>query len=481
MSSDFASGDFSSDDDYEGLDPAEMQEYSRAAELVFAELQSRLGEGNPQPRLEPTRRVVELLGDVHRAYPIIHIAGTNGKTSTARLIENILRAYGLSTGLFTSPHLITVNERIVLDGVPVRDDVLVTNWLDIKPYVELVDRELEAKSEPRLTFFEVMTVLAYATFADAPVDVAVVEAGLGGEWDSTNVADGAVAVFTPVDLDHMERLGSTIEAIARTKSGIIKPASMVISATQAPEVRAVLEEAAELTESTLSFLSDTSEPQVGSPLAVVSRAMAVGGQLITVQGLAGRYEDVFLALYGDHQADNAAVAIGAVESFLGGASQALEEDVLSEAFATVSSPGRLQLVASDPTVLVDAAHNPHSAHSLARALKSYFSFDDITIVLAAFDDKDVEGIITALAPVAARFVVTTAPSERSRDALSVSQLVAEIAGAEKVVMEVDPVVAVTMARNFAAASESGAVVVTGSISLVGLTLDLAHQTQGWTL
>lgn len=481
MSSDYASGDFSSDDDYEGLDPVEMQEYSRAAELVFSELQSRLGEGNPQPRLEPTRRVVELLGDVHRAYPIIHIAGTNGKTSTARLIESILRAYGLSTGLFTSPHLINVTERIVLNGVPVRDDVFVTNWLDIKPYVELVDRELEAKSEPRLTFFEVMTVLAYATFADAPVDVAVVEAGLGGEWDSTNVADGAVAVFTPVDLDHMERLGSTIDAIARTKSGIIKPASMVISATQAPEVRAVLEDAAELTESTLSFLSDTSEPQVGSPLAVVSRAMAVGGQLITVQGLAGRYQDVFLALYGDHQADNAAVAIGAVESFLGGASQALEEDVLSEAFATVSSPGRLQLVASEPTVLVDAAHNPHSAHSLARALESYFSFDDITIVIAAFEDKDVAGIIAALAPVATRFVVTTAPSERSRDALSLSQSVADSVGSDKVVTESDPAVAVTLARNFAAATPAGAVVVTGSISLVGLTLDLSSQTQGWTL
>lgn len=481
MSSDYASGDFSSDDDYEGLDPVEMQEYSRAAELVFSELQSRLGEGNPQPRLEPTRRVVELLGDVHRAYPIIHIAGTNGKTSTARLIESILRAYGLSTGLFTSPHLINVTERIVLNGVPVRDDVFVTNWLDIKPYVELVDRELEAKSEPRLTFFEVMTVLAYATFADAPVDVAVVEAGLGGEWDSTNVADGAVAVFTPVDLDHMERLGSTIDAIARTKSGIIKPASMVISATQAPEVRAVLEDAAELTESTLSFLSDTSEPQVGSPLAVVSRAMAVGGQLITVQGLAGLYQDVFLALYGDHQADNAAVAIGAVESFLGGASQALEEDVLSEAFATVSSPGRLQLVASEPTVLVDAAHNPHSAHSLARALESYFSFDDITIVIAAFEDKDVAGIIAALAPVATRFVVTTAPSERSRDALSLSQSVADSVGSDKVVTESDPAVAVTLARNFAAATPAGAVVVTGSISLVGLTLDLSSQTQGWTL
>ncbi|MEG2490555.1 MAG: Mur ligase family protein, partial [Aurantimicrobium sp.] len=362
----FANGDFSSDDDYEGIDPAEMDEYSRAAQLVFQELSVRLGEGNPQPRLEPTRRVVELLGDVHRAYPIIHIAGTNGKTTTARLIEAILRSYGLATGVFTSPHLVSFNERILLDGVPVRDDVLVTNWLDVKPYVELVDAELEAKGEPRLTFFEVMTILAYGTFADAPVDVAIVEAGLGGEWDSTNVADGVVAVFTPIALDHTDRLGKDLDAIARTKSGIIKPAAMVVSAAQNPVVRAVLEEAADLTESTLTFVSTTDTPEVGNPIAVVSRAVAVGGQLVTIQGAAGRYEDLFLALYGDHQAENAALAIAAVEAFLGGASQALEQAVLDEAFATVSSPGRLQLVAADPTVLVDAAHNPHGAASLAK-------------------------------------------------------------------------------------------------------------------
>ncbi|MBU6265884.1 MAG: dihydrofolate synthase, partial [Actinomycetales bacterium] len=298
----FANGDFSSDDDYEGIDPSEMDEYSRAAQLVFQELSVRLGEGNPQPRLEPTRRVVELLGDVHRAYPIIHIAGTNGKTTTARLIEAILRSYGLATGVFTSPHLVSFNERILLDGVPVRDDVLVTNWLDVKPYVELVDAELEAKGEPRLTFFEVMTILAYGTFADAPVDVAIVEAGLGGEWDSTNVADGVVAVFTPIALDHTDRLGKDLDAIARTKSGIIKPAAMVVSAAQNPIVRAVLEEAADLTESTLTFVSTTDTPEVGNPVAVVSRAVAVGGQLVTIQGAAGRYEDLFLALYGDHQA-----------------------------------------------------------------------------------------------------------------------------------------------------------------------------------
>ncbi|MEY2698460.1 MAG: hypothetical protein RL720_416 [Actinomycetota bacterium] len=477
----FAKGDFSSDDDYDGLDPAEMDEYSRAAQLVFQELSVRLGEGNPQPRLEPTRRVVELLGDVHRAYPIIHIAGTNGKTTTARLIESILRSYGLATGVFTSPHLVSFNERILLDGVPVRDDVLVTNWLDVKPYVELVDSELEAKGEPRLTFFEVMTILAYGTFADAPVDVAVVEAGLGGEWDSTNVADGVVAVFTPIAMDHMERLGGDLDAIARTKSGIIKPSSMVVSAAQTPVVRAVLEEAADLTESTLTFVSETTSPEVGNPVAVVSRAVAVGGQLVTIQGAAGRYEDLFLALYGDHQAENAALAIAAVEAFLGGASQALEQEVLDEAFATISSPGRLQLVASDPTVLVDAAHNPHGAHSLAQALGTYFTFDDVTVVLAIFEDKDADGIVEALAPIASRFIVTNAPSERSRAARELGFLVADKVGEDNVFVEPDPVVALAMARGYAANNDKGAAVVTGSISLVGLTVGLAAETQGWTL
>lgn len=477
----FANGDFSSDDDYEGLDPAEMDEYSRASQLVFQELSVRLGEGNPQPRLEPTRRVVELLGDVHRAYPIIHIAGTNGKTTTARLIESVLRAYGLATGVFTSPHLVSFNERILINGVPVRDDVLVTNWLDVKPYVELVDAELEAKGEPRLTFFEVMTILAYGTFADAPVDVAIVEAGLGGEWDSTNVADGAVAVFTPIALDHTDRLGKDLDAIARTKSGIIKPSSMVVSAAQEPVVRAVLEEAVDLTESTLTFVSATDAPEVGNPVAVVSRAVAVGGQLVTIQGAAGRYEDLFLVLYGDHQAENAALAIAAVEAFLGGASQALEQEVLDEAFATVTSPGRLQLVAADPTVLLDAAHNPHGAHSLARALGTYFTFDDVTVVLAIFDDKDAEGIIDALKPIATRFVVTTAPSERTRSARDLGFLVADKVGDDKVIVEEDPVVALAMARGYASNSEKSAVVVTGSITLVGLTVGLAAETQGWTL
>jgi dihydrofolate synthase/folylpolyglutamate synthase len=466
------------DDNAEELDPeildaAEQDEYARAAALVLTELLARMGEGDPQPRLEPTRRVVELLGDVHRAYPVIHIAGTNGKTSTSRLIESLLRAYGLRTGLFTSPHLVSFTERILLDGEPLRDDLLVTNWLDVKPYVELVDRELQAKGEPRLTFFEVLTILAYGTFADAPVDVAIVEAGLGGEWDSTNVADGVVAVFTPIDLDHMDRLGATLELIARTKSGIIKPASMVVTAAQSPEAAAVLHEAAELTESTLTV--------VGSDVTVTQSAVAVGGQVISVSGVAGDYSDIFLNLYGDHQAANAALAIAAVEAFLGGGSMALDADLVAEAFATVTSPGRLQLVATAPTVLVDAAHNPHGAESLAHAVSRYFAFDDVTVVLGVFADKDAAGILAALEPMATRVIATTAPSERALSARNLAVIAREVLGAERVVEEADPLVALTMARGYAAATEKGAVIVTGSITLVGLTLAAATDTNGWTL
>lgn len=473
MSKGFAEGDFSSDDNYEGLDPAELDEYARAAALVHQELLTRFGEGNPQPRLEPTRRVVELLGDVHRAYPIIHIAGTNGKTTTARLIESILRAYGLRTGVFTSPHLVSFNERILIDGVPVADDVLVTNWLDVKPYVEMVDAELLAKGEPRLTYFEVLTILAYGTFADSPVDVAVVEAGLGGEWDSTNVADGAVAVFTPIDLDHVDRLGRDIDAIARTKSGIIKPASMVVSASQSSDAAAVLAEAAQLTESSLTV--------IGDDVKLLSSAVAVGGQMISVQGVAGRYEELFLALYGDHQAQNAALAIAAVEAFLGGGTQELDADVLAEAFATVTSPGRLQLLATEPTVLVDAAHNPHGAASLVSAVGKYFAFDAVTVVLAILDDKDAAGIVKALAPVVSNFIVTTAPSERALEAATLGRLVEALAGNSTVTVEADPLVALTMARGLAAQTEKGAVIVTGSITLVGLAVAAAADTQGWTL
>ncbi|CAN5303330.1 folylpolyglutamate synthase/dihydrofolate synthase family protein [soil metagenome] len=454
------------DSDYE-LEDAEYQE---DADRVYEELLARIGESNPQPRLSATRRTVELLGDPQRSYPIIHITGTNGKTSTSRMIESILRAYGLRTGLMTSPHLVRFNERIVIDGQPISNRALAANWEDIRPFVELVDSELAEKGEGPLTFFEALTVLAFASFADAPVDVAVVEVGMGGEWDSTNVGDGQVAVFTPIALDHTQRLGSTVAEIARTKAGIIKPVANVVSALQSADALAELERAAELTESTFSVEGDT--------FALEASAVAVGGQVITVRGLAGTYRDLFLPLFGDHQGHNAALAISAVESFLGGGDQPLVGDVLAEGLATATSPGRLQVIGTEPTVLVDAAHNPHGAQALAAALGSYFTFDEIVFVVGILQDKDARGIVEALAPVAARFHVTQSQSERAIPYDELSGLVLELSGEDQTYQFETVEQAIRDARDWAAQGERRAVVVTGSITLVGEAIALSAA-EGW--
>ncbi len=459
----FASGNegtnLDDDSDYE-LEDAEYQE---DADRVYAELLARIGEAAPQPRLDATRRALELLGDPQRSYPIVHVTGTNGKTSTSRMTESILRAYGLRTGLMTSPHLVRVNERIVVDGQPISNRALAANWDDITPFLDLVDGELTDKGEEPLTFFEALTVLAYASFADAPVDVAVIEVGMGGEWDSTNVGDGQVAVFAPIALDHTQRLGSTVAEIARTKAGIIKPAAAVVSAIQAPDALAELERAAELTESTLAV--------EGSGFALESSTLAVGGQVITVRGLAGTYSDLFLPLFGDHQGHNAALAIAAVESFLGGGTQPLVGDVLAEGLATATSPGRLQIVGTEPTVIVDAAHNPHGAAALAAALTSYFTFDEIAVVLGVLQDKDARGIVEALAPVATAFYVTQSQSERAIPADELLDIVRETSEESEDFDSFEE--AIVRARHWAAESERRAVIVTGSITLVGEAIELA--------
>lgn len=265
----------------------EQTDWRDEADAVYDELMERVGEGQPEPRLAPTRRACELLGDIHRAWPMIHITGTNGKSSTARITESLLRAHGLRTGLLTSPHLVRLNERIGIDGAPISDERLVANWRDIEPFLAIVDAELEDAGEVRLTFFEALTVLAFACFADAPVDVAVVEVGMGGEWDSTNVADGSVAVFTPISLDHQGRLGNTVAEIARTKAGIIKPGASVVSAAQLPDAAAEIEAAAKRNDAKLYV-----EP---NEFAVTADHMAVGGRLISVRGLTGQYDDLPLA------------------------------------------------------------------------------------------------------------------------------------------------------------------------------------------
>ncbi|TQL47775.1 dihydrofolate synthase/folylpolyglutamate synthase [Homoserinimonas aerilata] len=440
------------------------------ADAVYAELLGRVGESAPRPRLEPTRRAAELLGDPQRAYPVIHLAGTNGKTSTSRIAESLLRATGVRTGLLTSPHLVRVNERIVIDGESISNEAFIAAYRDIRPYLEMVDAELTAAGEPALTFFEAFTVLAFAAFADAPIDVAVVETGMGGEWDSTNIADGEVAVFTPISLDHTHRLGSTVREIAATKAGIVKPGSVVVSAAQSPDALA------EITKKAVGL--DVDLRVQGEAFDVTSHSVAVGGQLVSIRGLVGSYDDVFLPLYGSHQAQNAAVAVAAVEAFLGGGTQALAPDVVEEAFATVVSPGRLELVGIEPTVLVDAAHNPDGASALVSALGEYFTFDEVGIVLGVLEDKDVEGVVRALAPVATRFYVTQSHSERAIPSDDLAYVVRNIAGPDAV-WEYDSLVAAAdAARGWAAEQPKRAVVVTGSITLVGEVLQLAEQL-GW--
>jgi len=461
----FASGDEGTNVDDDSEWDLEDSEYQDDADRVYEELLARVGEAAPQPRLEPTRRVTELLGDPQRSYPIIHVTGTNGKTSTSRIAESILRAYGLRTGLMTSPHLVRVNERIVIDGQPISNRALAANWADVRPYIDMVDAELIANSEDTLTYFEALTVLAFAAFADAPIDVAVIEVGMGGEWDSTNVGDGQVAVFTPIALDHTQRLGSTVAEIARTKAGIIKPVASVVSAVQSSDALAELERAVELTESSLEV--------EGDGFALESSAVAVGGQVITVRGLAETYSDLFLPMFGDHQGHNAALAIAAVESFLGAGTQPLVGDVLAEGLATATSPGRLQVVGVDPTVIVDAAHNPHGAAALAAALGTYFTFDEIVVVLGVLQDKDAAGIVAALAPVAARFNVTQSQSERAVPHDQLAELVVEHAGQDSTYQFETFEQAVADARAWAAESDRRAVLVTGSITLVGEAIALA--------
>lgn len=447
---------------------SEERDWRAAADEVYAELLARVGESQPQPRLEATRRAAELLGDVHRAAPVVHVTGTNGKTSTARMIESLLRATGLRTGLLTSPHLVRVNERVQLDGEPVSDETFVRVGEDIRPVLLIVDAELVASGEPPLTFFEALTVLGFACFADAPVDVVVLEVGMGGEWDSTNVADGQVAVFTPIALDHQRRLGWTVAEIAATKAGIIKPAASVVSAIQTPEAMAELLSKAEEFEANVAVER--------RDFAVESGAVAVGGQLLDLRGRAGSYREVFLPLYGDHQAQNAAVALAAVETFLGDGQRALDESVVAEGFATVTSPGRLQLVGTDPTVLVDAAHNPHGARALAAAMTEFFDFDELAVVLGVLGDKDADGIVAELAPVATEFLVTRSESDRAVDAEALDALVAHSGLPHRVVQPL--IAALADARAWAVAGPKRAVLATGSITLVGEVMALAAA-EGW--
>ena len=437
---------------------------SKAA-FVLEELMKRVPENKIRPRLEPTRRAVELLGDPQRSYRVIHITGTNGKTSTTRFIERILREHGLRTGRFTSPHLVKFTERMAIDGEPVSDEVLYSVYIDIEPILEMVDQELAAQSEAPLTFFEALSVLGFAVFADAPVDVLVLEVGMGGAWDSTNVADGDVAVFTPIGLDHMDRLGNTITEIAETKSGIIKQGALVVSSDQSAEALEVLKHVA----------GEKAEGQflLGKDFSVEFHEATSTGQRVMVSGLAGRYGPYEAPVFGIHQSANLAVAIAAVEAFLGGGQVPIADDVLRSAVADLSSPGRLQLVRTEPALLLDGAHNPAGAKTLATSLKAEFSDKPLVGLLAVLSDKDVTGVISELAGCFQHVVATASSSNRSLEAQSLEAIARDHSGA---VTESASETKSALERARTIAREiDGMVVVTGSISLVGDVLQILQE------
>jgi dihydrofolate synthase/folylpolyglutamate synthase len=389
---------------------------------VEKELLARWPETRLQPSLARISALVDLLGSPHRAYPVVQVAGTNGKTTTARMVDELLRGFGLRVGRFTSPHLQSVRERIVLDGEPVSAERFVETYDDIAPYVQMVD----AGGEHPMSFFEVMVGMAYATFADAPVDVAVIEVGMGGTWDATNVVDARVAVVTPVALDHAEYLGPDVGTIAGEKAGIIKPGAVAVLAQQPEEAARVLLERAAQVGAGLAL--------EGRDFGVLSRGVAVGGQQLTLQGLGGVYEELFLPLHGVHQAHNAACALAAAEATLnrGGSPEPLDADVVRAAFAGMDSPGRLEVVRRSPTVLVDAAHNPAGAAVLADAVEEAFGFAHLVGLVAVLADKDAEGILAALEPVFEEVVVTRTSSPRSIDPDELREIAEDVFGEDRV-------------------------------------------------
>jgi len=446
-----------------------------SVESVYAELLGRAPENKMEPRLAPLFRAMDVLGEPNKAFPIIHVTGTNGKTSTSRMIESVLRAQGLSTGRYTSPHLSKVTERISIDGHPVSDETFVRIWDEIRPYLQIVDAELEAEGQPRLTYFECLTILGFAVFADQPVNVAIIEVGLGGITDATNVGDGQVSVITPISLDHTDLLGDTTEDIAHEKAGIIKPGGFLVSAAQPLDAAQVLLEKAKDVGVPFRF--------EGVEFGVESRTVAVGGQMVTIQGIAGRYPDLLVPLHGAHQAQNAAVAVAALEAFFGGEKE-LPFDVLQEGFAAATSPGRLEVVRSAPTIIVDAAHNPDGIKASAAALKEAFTFSRLVPVVGVLKEKDAEeilrGLKESLGDVAEEYCFTQSNSPRAVPAAELAELAIDLGfGEDNVHIEekLDDALEWAVERAEANDDLSGGVLVTGSITLVAEARILLGKTE----
>jgi len=439
----------------------------------------------PETKIEPsTDRIValmELLGSPQRAYPCIHVAGTNGKTSVTRMIDALLTALHRRTGRTTSPHLQSAVERIAIDGQPISPAKYVEIYSEIEPFVELVDKQSQEQGGPAMSKFEVLVAMAFVAFADAPVDIAVVEVGLGGRWDATNIIDAPVAVVTPIGIDHVEFLGPDLASIANEKAGIIKRHKLdaMTGEAGADTVAVIAQQQPEAMEVLLrqTVEADAAVAREGSEFAVLSRQVAVGGQLLELQGLGGVYPEIFLPLHGEHQAHNAAVALAAVEAFFGaGADRQLDIEAIRSGFASVIIPGRLERVRSAPAVFLDAAHNPHGAAALAETLQSEFDFRRLVGVISVMGDKDVAGILGALEPAFDEIVVTHNGSPRAMETDALAGIALEIFGEDRVVVAPTLLDAVETATAMVeeAAEDGGAegfsgtgIVITGSVVTAG--------------
>ncbi len=454
---------------------------------VEAQILARAPEHKVQPSLERVELALDYLGNPQKTFKAVHITGTNGKTSTSRMVERLAAATGMRTGRFTSPHLHTIRERIALDGEPISAEGFIAAWEDVAPVIELVDAHSAKNGGPRMSFFEVLTVMAYAVFADYPVDVAIVEVGMGGRWDATNVLDQATAVITPIGRDHERWLGSTIGEIAYEKSGIIKPGATVIAAAQPEEaqaqiLQAVADKRALLRQDVSGYVSFDARVDLEAEslarenggLAVASRQFAVGGQMLTLVTAAAVYQDVFLPLHGQYQAHNALLALAAAESLFGG--RALPAQIVENAFAQVTSPGRLEVVRTSPTVLVDAAHNPHGVTALRTALEESFPLKHLVLVYAAMADKDVEGVLSELEPICEAVVCVPMDSPRAMELDDLVEIADDVFGSDRVRSATNLVDAVDLAAQLAESSDdplpASGVLILGSVVLAAQAREL---------
>ncbi len=444
--------------------------YARALDALSAR-----GPGRMVPDLARITDLVGLLGDPQHAYRCVQVTGTNGKGSISRMVSALLGGVDLRVGTYLSPHLQDLRERIQVDLEPIAPAAFGAVHAEVERLAALIDDRDgagEGDRPQRVTFFEVMTAMALAHLADVAVDVAVVEVGLGGRWDATNVVRADVAVLGPVDLDHTELLGGTHEAIAAEKLGIVKDGSHVVTAPQRPEVLAMVEAAAARAGGGLTV--------VGRDVRVLGRGPAPAGQVVDVEVHGRRLEGLLLPVHGAHQAENLAVALGAVAALLGPSFDRVADEVLREAVARVRVPGRLEVVGAGPTVVLDGAHNPHAATALAAAVAE-LGHRDVVLLLSCLDDKDVEGVCAALGPVVSHVVVAPAPSPRAAPVERLAAAARAAVAHRGVLVELAGDVAEGFAMAAGVAGPRDAVLVTGSLTTVGAVRDLLLPPEGGPL